>query len=478
MQFNSYEFILAFIPILLLVYYGLIVSQKQKYLNAILLLASVIFYAYSDLAALAILFALVLINYGIYRAILFHGEKGKKRVFLIVGLIGNLAVLIYFKYTNFFIDSLNLVFNQSFQILDIIQPLGISFIVFQQIAFLVDSYRGEIDSCTFTEYLLFITWFPHVSSGPILLHGDLLPDLKNKKRIDWDRISTGIYIFVMGLGKKVLIADLLAQPVNWAYSNIGELNTTGALFISIVYSLQIYFDFSGYSDMAIGISRILGLDLPINFNSPYKAVTILDFWDRWHMTLTRFFTRYLYIPLGGSRKGRLRIYTNTLIVFLLSGIWHGASYTFILWGLLHGLFMIITKQFKSGFNRIPAFVNRCITLLFVNFTWMLFRAGSFSSFKGMAEAILRLEWGALNTNITDFFKPLSLSGLGYFGIPGWLWAVGTVIVLGVLVFGTENVVKKAEKLTFSAGSSVAVCLVAILCLLSFSGVSSFIYAMF
>lgn len=368
--------------------------------------------------------------------------------------------------------------GQSFQIINIIQPMGISFIIFQQIAFLVDSYKDETGDCSFIEYMLFILYFPHVSSGPIILHNDLLPDLREKKNIDWDKIASGIYIFVMGLGKKVLIADMLARSVNWGYGNVADLNSTSALFISIIYSLQIYFDFSGYSDMAIGISRILQLDLPINFNSPYKAVTILDFWSRWHITLTRFFTKYLYIPLGGNRKGTTRTCINTMIVFLFSGIWHGASWTFVLWGALHGFFMIITKCFHGVFDRIPDFINRCITLLFVNFAWILFRSGSFTTFKGMMQAFMKLDWGILNVNITDCFKPLIFINFNYFNIAGWIWTVGTIIILCCFIFKAKNVGEKSRNLNYSVFSCMKISLVAIMCLLSFSGVSSFIYSMF
>ena len=209
----------------------------------------------------------------------------------------------------------------------------------------------------------------------------------------------------MGLGKKVLIADTFAQAVDWGYASIDKLNSTSALFVTVAYTIQIYFDFSGYSDMAVGISRILQLDLPINFNSPYKAKTILEFWDRWHITLTRFFTRYLYIPLGGNRKGKSRAYINTLIVFLCSGLWHGASLTYVLWGAIHGCFMVFTKYFIKTFEKIPNFINQCITLIFVNFTWILFRSGSFGDFKQMIQVMFAGNWGKLNDNLCEPFVP-------------------------------------------------------------------------
>lgn len=216
---------------------------------------------------------------------------------------------------------------------------------------------------------------------------------------------------------------MFAQAVNWGYSNLPELNTTSALFVSIAYSIQIYFDFSGYSDMAIGISRILQLDLPINFNSPYKSNTITEFWDRWHITLTRFFTRYLYIPLGGNRQGLAKTYINIMIVFLCSGLWHGSSWTFVLWGTMHGCFMILTKHFQHVINKIPKLINHIITLLFLNFTWILFRAESFATLRQMVAALLSNKWGNLNSIISSFFSQFYWNHLpAHFGfIRLWLY---------------------------------------------------------
>lgn len=238
---------------------------------------------------------------------------------MIIGITINLTALLYFKYCNFFIDNINTLFKTDLEIRNIALPLGISFITFQQIAFLIDAYRKEMPEYGLLEYALFVLFFPHIISGPIILHRDFMPLLsEGKKKIYWGRIASGIYMFAIGLGKKTLIADIFARAANWGYGNITALNSTSALFVSIAYSIQIYFDFSGYSDMAIGISRIFQMDLPINFNSPYKATNILEFWDRWHITLTRFLSKYLYIPLGGNRKGKARTYLNTMIVFYVA----------------------------------------------------------------------------------------------------------------------------------------------------------------
>lgn len=479
MLFNSYIFILLFFPIVCAGYYLLIKIQKQNWLNCFLLVMSLTFYLYAGKECLILLLGNVLVNYLFYRGLKNYKDNSTKRKWILGISIGaNLLLLFYFKYVNFFIDNINLIFEKEYAILNIIQPLGISFIVFQQIAFLVDASRGEIEECSFVEYALFITYFPHISSGPIILGKDILPDLKRNKVVEWNNISVGIYMFVMGLAKKVLIADTLAKAVDWGYTNIAEINTTSALFISVAYSLQIYFDFSGYSDMAIGISRILQLDLPVNFNSPYKANTILEFWERWHMTLTRFLTKYLYIPLGGNRKGKARMYLNTLIVFLCSGIWHGASWTFVLWGAMHGCFMIVTKCFKDVFNKIPNWINRCITLVFVNFAWVLFRAGSFGTLRKMIETVVKCEWGPLNENISSVFIGLGIVNREFGSIPSWSWTFGSIILLGWIVLKSKNTEERARELKLTVWSCLYVSLVACLCVLSFSGVSSFIYSMF
>ena len=481
MLFNSYIFILAFLPIVCIGFYILLKNKKNTWLNTFLLLASIIFYVYAGMETLGLLTVQVVINYGIYKLLIGCNKNNQatgKKLFLTVGIIFNIGLLLYFKYFNFFIGTVNLIVENDISVREIIQPLGISFIVFQQIAFLIDTSRNQVEECGFKEYALFITFFPHVSSGPIILSHEFLPLLKKEKEIDWKVISVGIYMFVMGLGKKVLIADKLGEAVNWGYANLNEINTTSAIFISIVYSLQIYFDFSGYSDMAIGISRMLQLDLPINFNSPYKARTILEFWDRWHMTLTRFFTKYLYIPLGGSRKGKIRTYINTMIVFLVSGLWHGASWTFILWGGLHGVFMVFTKHFIKAFQKIPDWFNRIITLLFVNVSWIVFRAGSFSTLRDMMAAILKFKWGSLHENICSILKPVFVEKIEWLVVPQWFWAVLIVVVLIWIVLTQKNVGEKAQEMEYSLCSGIVVSCVALLCVLSFSGVTTFIYSLF
>ena len=259
-----------------------------------------------------------------------------------VAIILNVAVLVYFKYSNFIVDNINNLFNSNFIFKNLILPLGISFFTFQQIAYLVDSYKNEIENKNFIDYALLILYFPKLIAGPIVSSNDMFKQIQdtNRKNVNWDNLAKGFHLFVLGMAKKVLIADVFGSAVNIGFSDVGVLNSIEAIFIMLAYTVQIYFDFSGYSDMAIGVSCMLNIDLPVNFNSPYKALTITEFWSRWHITLTGFFTKYIYIPLGGSRKGKVRMLINTSVIFLLSGLWHGAAWTYIIWGVIDGILVV------------------------------------------------------------------------------------------------------------------------------------------
>ncbi|WMC92307.1 MBOAT family O-acyltransferase [Kineothrix sp. MB12-C1] len=482
MIFNSYIFVLLFFPIVIIGYYFFIYLKKYQMVTFYLIVTSLFFYGYKNPLSLVLLFLSILVNYLFYKSIKTCYSKNLIRltpIFLVIGIVSNIGMLLYFKYYNFFIDNVNMMFETRLSFRSILLPLGISFITFQQIAFLVDTYHKEVPDYNLLDYTLFISYFPRVISGPIILHNDFFSQLsENKRKMNWDFFASGLYLFVMGLGKKVIIADMFAKSVNWGYSNIGELNTPSALFISIAYSIQIYFDFSGYSDMAIGISRMLQIDLPVNFNSPYKANTILDFWDRWHITLTRFLTKYLYIPIGGNRKGSLRTYLNIFIVFLCSGLWHGASWTFIIWGILHGCFMIFTKRFTSFINKVPKIINKLATLLFVNFTWILFRSESFNIFKQMIRAILQNQWGRLNETMCGYFQPVLFENLINIEVPYWIWAILAFVAVFIIIFRCKNVMEKATMLKYSTVSILWTIVVALISILSFSGISTFVYSRF
>lgn len=270
-----------------------------------LLCMSLWFYAYFNLEYLLIILISIISNYMFYLFFDRAREKKVRKVLLFLALATNIGVLFYFKYYNFFIENINILLKQDFPSQMILLPLGISFFTFQQISFVIDAYKEEMPRYGFINYASFVTFFPQLIAGPIVTHDELIPQFldDSRKYFSWDNFAKGIYIFTLGLSKKVLIADTFGNAANWGFSNITELDTTNAALTMLFYTIQIYFDFSGYCDMAIGIGRMMNIDLPLNFNSPYKSLTITEFWNRWHMTLTRFFTKYIYIPLGGNQGG-------------------------------------------------------------------------------------------------------------------------------------------------------------------------------
>ena len=331
---------------------------------AFLIGMSLWFYGYNNVYYLAILVVSVLSNYGIV-TLMSRTKVEKKRLLLLwTGILLNIGILLYFKYYDFFIENINLCLKSSLPLLRLALPLGISFYTFQQVSYVIDAYRGDCKDYTFLEYAAYVTYFPQLVAGPIVYHSELIPQFRDlsKKKLCFTNISKGLYAFSLGLAKKVLIADTFSKVVTIGYGNVNELNTTSAVLVMICYSLQIYFDFSGYCDMAYGMAYMMNIKLPVNFNSPYKAVSLSDFWDRWHMTLTRFFTKYIYIPLGGNRKGNARTRLNILIVYLVSGFWHGANWTFILWGILHGIVSVFERivHFVFAKNNKKTLGNFCL----------------------------------------------------------------------------------------------------------------------
>ena len=475
MALSSYNFVLLFLPIVMIGFYFFRKLKVHNLQLLWLLIASFFFYTCNVPVYILLLFFDITVNYFFYRLI----YKKPCKFFLNLSILFNTLLLFYFKYINFGIDISNLLFHTNFAVKNIALPLGISFITFQQIAFMVETFKGtHKEECNLLEYSLFVSFFPHISSGPIIGHEEFIPLLKKDSSINWDKLASGIYLFLIGFGKKVLIADFLAKGVDYGYSNLATLNTTTGLFISLLYTLQIYYDFSGYSDMAIGIARMLQLDLPVNFNSPYKATTITEFWNRWHITLTRFLTRYIYIPLGGNRKGKLRSYINTLIVFLVSGLWHGASYTFIFWGLLHGIFMVFTKHFNRFIQRIPKWINHTITLLFVNFTWIIFRAGSVQTLKEFVNVFLRNDWGSLNTNVVDILLPSFISRILPENYSNIIVVFILLIIIIIVTLFAPNTQETLTKKDLNLKNLALVLFIGILSIFSMSGINTFIYAYF
>lgn len=374
MVFSSSMFIFIFLPVVVLVYY---ISSK-KIRNNILLIASLFFYAWGGLSYLKILIVSILINY--LFGILIDKAKDKinlKRCFLLLGIILNLLLLFYYKYYDFFVSNVNTLFNSSLSIKNIVLPIGISFFTFQGMSYIIDIYRNDakVNKNIFS-VALYIALFPQLVAGPIIKYKDINNQIKFRKE-SIEFFSYGINRFVVGLSKKVIISDILGAMAD----NIFNLSNTSidmptAWIGAICYTFQIYFDFSGYSDMAIGLGYLFGFQFPENFNYPYISKSITEFWRRWHISLSTWFREYLYIPLGGNRKGN--VYLNLFIVFLVTGLWHGASWSFIVWGLWHGFFMIIERLIKNKmwYKKIPSFIKLVSTMLIVIVGWVLFRASS------------------------------------------------------------------------------------------------------
>lgn len=379
MLFNSLFFILIFLPSALLGWYGL--QQIKHPLPAKLFLVgmSLWFYGYYNPWYLLILVGSTIVNFIISKMFQICKTPREGKLVLVLGILFNIGILFYFKYFNFFIDNCNFLLHTDIHIEKIALPLGISFFTFQQLSFVIDRYKKDAPDYVFWDYACFVTYFPQLVAGPIVLHNEFIPQLcqrKNRKP-DWDLFYDGVGLFILGLGKKVLLADVLAIVVNAEYDNVAYLDLPAAWITIIFYMLELYFDFSGYCDMARGLGKMFGFRLPQNFDSPLMATSVKDFWRRWHMTLSRFLTTYIYIPLGGNRKGLSIKCRNLLIVFLVSGFWHGANWTYVVWGLLHGMAMVWEAVFPK-FRFKWEWMNRLFTGLYVTFTFSIFRSESLS----------------------------------------------------------------------------------------------------
>ncbi|MFT0733823.1 MBOAT family O-acyltransferase [Ralstonia wenshanensis] len=393
MLFTSLEFIFCYLPIVLAGFVASFRAFGQKGATVWLAFASLFFYGWWSAAYVPLLLGSILFNYVSGRAI--DGCRAvyplRARWVLAVAVSCNLALLGYFKYANFFLSTISVVTERPVPILHIVLPLGISFFTFTQIAFLVDAWKGRAREPNFWSYLLFVTWFPHLIAGPVLHHGQMMPQFKNPLtyKIRSRNAAYGVVLFVIGLAKKLLIADPIsnyAAPVFQAAASGQTLGFQSAWTGAIAYGFQLYFDFSGYSDMAVALSMLFGVRLPINFDSPYKSTSIAEFWRRWHMTLSQFLRDYLYIPLGGNRYGEVRRFVNLMTTMLLGGLWHGANWTFVIWGGLHGAYLCL----NHGYAKIPVrwrvgtylpkaivrVVSITVTWIAVTVAWVYFRADS------------------------------------------------------------------------------------------------------
>ena len=472
MLFNSYEYIFVFVPTIFILYFYLNKRKLTSFSKAVLLFGSFFFYGYYNPIYIPLLLSSILFNYYISQRLTkpyhlnknnsnidnlskFNPNKSKKLI-LTIGVVANISLLGYFKYSDFFIQNVNFIFNSNIELLNLALPLAISFFTFQQIAYLVDSYRGEVIENRFLNYAVFISFFPQLIAGPIVHHKEMMPQFKRLKNkiVNYENIAKGLFIFSIGLFKKVVIADSFAKIANTGFDIATSLNLIEAWIVSLSYTFQLYFDFSGYTDMAIGVALLFNIKLPINFNSPYKALDIQDFWRRWHITLSRFLRDYVYIPLGGSRVANLRVYINLFSVFLIGGLWHGAGWTFIIWGALHGVACIIHRLWKSIGGRLPKVVAWIVIFNFINFSWIFFRANTFADAFKVIRGMLGMEGVVVPMN--DRLKFLEDYGVERFY--GWLGQINgdkymllmvVVFLFFILIFKNSIEIKDRLKMNFA-----------------------------
>ena len=396
MLFSSMTFIYIFLPIVIL----LIFLVKKEYANSILLIASLVFYAWGEPRFIAVMLFSILINYLSGVALDWFNLKVIKKVVLLLSVVLNISILIYFKYTNFIVETINDISKGSLNYIDIVMPIGISFFTFQAMSYVIDVYRKKVEAQkNIYKLALYISFFPQLIAGPIVKYHDIHEQI-NKREIKYEKLIYGIRRFVYGLGKKVLLANTFGEVVDKIFANdLNMIDYKIAWLGAICYTLQLYFDFSGYSDMAIGLGKIFGFDFLENFNYPYISKSITEFWRRWHISLSTWFKEYVYIPLGGNRKGTLRTYINLIIVFFVTGLWHGANWSFVIWGLYHGTFLIFERILNFGKlkdNKINKVWRYFYTLIVVMFGWVIFRAENISYALGYIKKMILIE---INVNL-------------------------------------------------------------------------------
>lgn len=380
--FSTIEFWILLIVILS----GLIFVNRHNTARLVYILAFNLFFYYKANGLLIlIMLATSFIDFSLSRFIAASTSAVRRKLLLSVSVFMNLGLLVYFKYSGFFMTSVNDLFRTNFPVPDIVLPVGISFYTFQAVAYMVDVYKGRVNCARrWLDYLFFLTFFPILLAGPILRAGNFLPQLEKRPEVSASMMWGGFWLLILGIVKKAVIADYIMQFNSWVFDSPADYTGMEALLASIGYSAQIYCDFSGYSDMAIGIGAIMGYDLGVNFNRPYRSVNITEFWRRWHISLSSWLRDYLYIPLGGNRKGKARMYFNLFITMLIAGIWHGASWLFVLWGAMHGLGLVIHKFFRPYLSNLGnGFLVRLgcgiLTFAFVTLLWPLFAGSDISS---------------------------------------------------------------------------------------------------
>lgn len=483
MLFNSIEYILLFLPITFFMYYYLISKRLIFLSKGLLVFSSIFFYTWWNFDHLPLILMSLIVNFSIGSEISKAQEDERVRVknksLLIVGILFNVFALVYFKYFNFIVDNINLLMERPFEVDKIVLPLAISFFTFQQIAYLVDSYKGQTREYDFLTYALFVSFFPQLIAGPIIFHHEIIPQFKNVRNMvkNYKNIFCGIFLILVGLLKKVIIADYFAKFSTAGFDQVQQLNLFGGWMTSLSYTIQIYFDFSSYCDMAMGSSLLFNIYLPLNFDSPYKSLNIAEFWRRWHITLTRFLRNYIYIPLGGNRGIELKTYLNIFIIYFVSGVWHGAAWKFIVWGMMHGAANMFCRVWHKTGLRLNKFVAWFITFNFINVGWVVFRANSFTDVKKILFAMV------------DYKSVLSLQSFQVNSLlPGFNAQTYDYVCLILLVFGcvvlpnsveiVNKISLKTSKFAICFGIIEAICLLLLVAKILIIPSSEFIYFQF
>lgn len=447
-----------------------------------LTVGSLFFYSWWNVIYLPLLLASILVNYtmGTILGRMDLSLSKRRRIIVTAGICFNVGLLGFYKYADFFIANLNAILPTHLAALGVVLPLGISFFTFTQIAYLVDAYRGEVKEYSLINYTLFVSFFPHLLAGPIIHHREMMgqfsdPELKLARA---ENLARGLFIFALGLGKKVLIADTFGVWAIYGFDTAASLTLIDGWITSLAYTMQLYFDFSGYSDMAIGAALMFNIRLPINFNSPYKALSIQDFWRRWHMTLSRFLSQYIYIPLGGNRAGKLLLYRNLMITFLIGGLWHGAGWTFVFWGFLHGLALVINRIWQGWGYKMNRVLAWFLTFNFVNIAWVFFRASNFED----AIRILRAMFGMSGVVMPEVLSPyltglgISSNFLGKIVMNQYLTqAIPALLIFFIVVLGMKNSTQLGDDFKPGLVNSTVIAVIMIASILSLTRISEFLY---
>lgn len=474
MIFSTYIFVFVFLPIVLLLYFGMSRFVSRKVQHCFIILASLVFYGYNNTAYIWILLASVFVNYTLSTAIQDTARSALRKMYFVGAVLFNVGLLGYYKYYDFFFENINNVFDTHFVLKGILLPLGISFFTFQQIVFLINVKNRQEKVPGLIDYTLFVTFFPQLVAGPIVFSQDVMSQYQNDKNrfFNIDNFSQGLFIFVIGLFKKAVIADTLETFSYNAFYDTSILSFGSAWLGSLTFTFRLFFDFSGYSDMAIGLAKMMNINLPVNFYSPYKSKSISEFWKRWHITLGRSLFVLIYIPLGGNRKGLSRTCVNLFVVFLVSGLWHGAAWTFVIWGIAHGIVRVFEKLFDKQIDKIPGLIRIFFTFMFVNAAWVLFYAQSLNS------ALVMLK---------KMFIPdtISFEGIGHLAYNTTLaypetlqtiFVLVALLIVAVLTFAyPKNSIDLYNEFKPKKRTAIAMSILFSIAVIHFSKVTAFIY---